>query len=57
MTVELHNNAKNASALQCECGKSYKYRQGLFSHKNEGAAVGNRKFSGKLALAKFVGNR
>jgi hypothetical protein len=35
MTDELQKNAKNANLFQCDCGKEYKYRQGLFSHKKK----------------------
>ena len=35
MTYELQNNVKNAILFECHCGKKYKYRQGLFSHRKQ----------------------
>lgn len=32
---KLQNNLKNANLLYCDCGKGYKFRQGLFSHKKK----------------------
>jgi len=33
MTNGYNNEQKTATSYVCECGKSYKYRQGLFNHK------------------------
>ena len=32
VTNELQKNANNAKIFECDCGKVYKFRQGLFSH-------------------------
>jgi hypothetical protein len=33
--IELQENAKNADIIICECGKEYKFRQGLWKHKKK----------------------
>ena len=33
--IMLQNNLKNANLLYCDCGKGYKFRQGLFTHKKK----------------------
>ena len=33
--IELQENAKNAGVITCECGKEYKFRQGLWKHKKK----------------------
>jgi hypothetical protein len=35
MTNELQKNAKNATTFDCDCGKVYRFRQGLFNHKKK----------------------
>ena len=39
-------NVQNSSAYTCDCGKEYKYRQGLFSHRKKCYAS----FQNQLAL-------
>ena len=48
---ELQTNVKNVAKFRCDCGKIYKYRQGLFSHKKKCTEIKeNNKFYSKNKL-------